>query len=83
MKAAGAFLISLTALLLATAVILTALGQEDIGFYYSIFVVETLIAIELFNRLRIKAGRGLSIVSTFLFMGFLIIVISEVVGVFL
>jgi hypothetical protein len=59
--------------LLLTTVILTAAGQNSLDIYYTIYVIEAFIVTELYAYFNNKARRGLTLVSTMLFGGFVIV----------
>ncbi|MBT9131477.1 MAG: hypothetical protein DDT42_01176 [candidate division WS2 bacterium] len=69
-----------TYLLLANAVI-TAGARQTLDFYYTIYVIGTLITTELYVYLHPKAKKGLSLVSYILFAGFIVIVIQKVIEI--
>jgi hypothetical protein len=62
-----------------TTVILVALGQDSLNTYYSTYIIEALVVTELFVHLNAKARRGLSLVSVVFFVGFLAIMLQQVV----
>lgn len=81
MKIYNSYILTIASLLLLTTVILAAMGQESLDIYYSIYIVEVLIITELYTYFNAKARRGLNLVSTVLFVGFLIIVSSQVIKI--
>jgi len=75
------YILLIAVLLLLTTVILVAVGQNSLGVYYTVYVVEALIITELYVYLNAKARRGLSLVSTILFGGFLVVVSFQVIKI--
>jgi len=68
-------------LLLLTTIILIVTGQTSLEVYYITYIIEALIITELYVYFNTKARRGLNIVSTVLFGGFLLIVSLEVIKI--
>jgi len=66
------YVLTVALLLLLTTVILIATGQNSLDIYYTIYVIEALIITELYVYFNNKARRGLTLVSTVLFGGFII-----------
>ena len=81
MKIYNNYILLIAVLLLLTTVILVAVGQNSLGVYYTVYVVEALIITELYVYLNAKARRGLSLVSTILFGGFLVVVSLQVIKI--
>ena len=81
MKIYNNYILLIAVLLLLTTVILVAVGQNSLGVYYTVYVVEALIITELYVYLNAKARRGLSLVSTILFGGFLVVVSFQVIKI--
>ena len=75
------YILSLAITLLLTAVILVAIGQDDISLFYLFFVVESLVITEIFIRSSLTSRFSLTAVCIFLFSGFLAIVIVKVVKI--
>jgi len=67
--------------LLLTTIFLVAMGQNSLDIYYSLYIIEALIVTELYVYFNAKARRGLNLVSTLLFGGFLFIVSLEVIRI--
>jgi len=75
------YILIITVLLLLTTVIMVATGQNSLDIYYTVYVIEALIVTELYVYLNAKARRGLSLVSTILFGGFLVVVSLQVIKI--
>jgi len=67
--------------LLLTTIILVAAGQNSLDVYYSMYIIEALIVTELYVYFNAKARRGLNLVSSLLFGGFLVIVSLQVIKI--
>ena len=78
MKMYNSYILIVAILLLLTTVILVALGQNSLGIYYTVYIIEALIVTELYVYFNAKARRGLTLVSAILSGGFLIIVFLQV-----
>ena len=72
MRLYNRYILTIVLLLLLTTVILIATGQNSLDVYYTIYVIEALIITELYVYFNNKARRGLTLVSTMLFGGFII-----------
>ena len=81
MKIYNKYIISLALLLTLTTVILSAFGQSQLEFYFTLYVIESLVLTELYVHLNPKARRGLSRVSLVLFVGFILIVAKKVIEI--
>ena len=81
MRIFNAYILTVSGLLMATTVILAALGQRGVDVYYTLYVIEALIVTELYVYLNQRARRSLNLVSWLLFAGFLIIVAEKVVAI--
>lgn len=81
MKIYNSYILIIAVLLLLTTVILVATGQSSLDIYYTVYVIEALIVTELYVYLNAKARRGLSLVSTILFGGFLVVVSLQVIKI--
>jgi hypothetical protein len=81
MKIYNNYIVLVASLLLLTTVILTAYGVDSLDVYYTLYVVEALIVTELYVYFSARARRGLTVVSTVLFAGFLVIVASAVLRI--
>lgn len=79
MKIYNSYILIITLLLLLTTVILTAIGQNSLEVYYSIYIIEALVVTELYVYFNARARRGLSLVSAVLFGGFLLVISLEVI----
>jgi len=75
------YILIVAVLLLLTTVILVAMGQNSLDIYYTVYVIEALIVTELYVYFNAKARRGLNLVSTILFGGFLAIVSLQVIRI--
>ncbi len=81
MRVLNSYLLTVATLLLGTVVLLAALGQQDLGVYYSILIIEALMVTELYVYLNARARRALTGVSLLLFAGFLALVAQKVVAI--
>ena len=81
MRIYNRYILFLALLLLLTTGILSAVGENRLDLYFSIYVIESLILTELYLYLNPKARRGLSRVNYILFAGFLFIVALKVVEI--
>lgn len=81
MKIYNSYIILVASLLLLTTVILAACGVNSLDVYYTLYVIEALIVTELYVYFNARARRGLTVVSTVLFTGFLVIVVSAVLNI--
>lgn len=79
MKIYNNYILIIAVLLLLTTVILVATGQNSLDIYYTVYIIETLIVTELYVYFNAKARRGLNLVSTILFGGFLVVVSLQVI----
>ena len=78
MRIYNLYIITVSTVLLATTVLLIALGQTTLDIFYSLYVFEALIVTELFVYFNKKSRRALSIVGVMLFGGFIFIVCLQV-----
>ncbi len=81
MKIYNNYILIVAVLLLLTTVILVAMGQNSLDIYYTVYVIEALIVTELYVYFNAKARRGLNLISTILFGGFLVIVSLQVIRI--
>ncbi len=81
MKIYNSYILIIAVLLLLTTVILVATGQNSLDIYYTVYIIETLIVTELYVYFNAKARRGLTMVSTILFGGFLVVVSLQVIKI--
>jgi hypothetical protein len=81
MKIYNSYVLVVASLLLVTTVILAAYGTASLDIYYTLYVVEALIVTELYVYFNSRARRGLAVVSTVLFAGFLVVVLSTVLNI--
>lgn len=81
MKIYNSYILIIAVLLLLTTVILVATGQNSLDIYYTVYIIEALIVTELYVYLNAKARRGLTMVSTILFGGFLVVVSLQVIKI--
>jgi hypothetical protein len=81
MRIYNSYILVVASLLLLTTVILAAFGTASLDVYYTLYVVEALIVTELYVYFNSKARRGLTVVSTVLFAGFLVVVLSTVLNI--
>jgi len=80
-KIYNSYILIIAVLLLLTTVILVAAGQNSLDIYYTVYVIEALIVTELYVYFNAKARRGLTMVSTILFGGFLVVVSLQVIKI--
>ena len=73
MKVYNGYILIVAVLLLLPTVIFVALGLNSLDSYYTVYIVEALIVTEIYVHINAKARRGLSLVTTILFGGFLVI----------
>ena len=81
MKIYNDYILIVAIALLLTTIFLVAMGQNSLDIYYSLYIIEALIVTELYVYFNAKARRGLNLVSTLLFGGFLFIVSLEVIRI--
>ncbi len=81
MKIYNNYILIIAVLLLLTTVIMVAMGQNSLDIYYTVYVIEALIVTELYVYFNAKARRGLTMVSTILFGGFLVVVSLQVIKI--
>ena len=81
MKVYNSYIVTVAIVLLLTAVILIATGQDALDTYYTIFIIEALIITELYAVFNSKARRGLAFTSGLLFAGFLIVIGIQVIKI--
>ena len=78
MRVYNRYILTVAILLLLTTVILVARNVDSLEVYYVVYVLETLIATELYGYFNTRARRGLHRVSGLLFLGFIVIVLVRV-----
>jgi hypothetical protein len=81
LKIYNSYILTVAVLLLFSTVIMVALGQNSLDIYYTVYVIEALIVSELYVYFSARARRGLGLVSTVLFAGFIFIVSLQVIRV--
>jgi hypothetical protein len=81
MKIYNSYILITALLLLLTTIVLMVIGQTSLDVYYISYIIEALVITELYIYFNTKARRGLNIVSTLLFGGFLFIVSLEVIKI--
>ena len=81
MKIYNDYILIVAIALLLTTIILVAAGQNSLDVYYSMYIIEALIVTELYVYFNAKARRGLNLVSSLLFGGFLVIVSLQVIRI--
>ncbi len=81
MRIYNSYILVVAGLMLVTTVILAAYGTASLDVYYTLYVVEALIVTELYVYFNSRARRGLTVVSTVLFAGFLVVVLSTVLNI--
>jgi len=75
------YILTITILLLVTTVVLAALGQNSLKFYYILYLVEALIVTELYVHFSAKARHELNLVSSVLLVGFLAVLSLEIIKI--
>ena len=81
MKIYNSYILVVASLLLLTTVILAAYGVASLDVYYTLYVIEALIVTELYVYFNSSARRSLTVVSTVLFAGFVVIMASAVLNI--
>ena len=81
MKIYNRYILTVAILLLLTTVILIATGQNSLDIYYTVYVIEALIVTELVVYFNNKARRGLNLVSSMLFGGFMVALCFQVIKI--
>jgi hypothetical protein len=81
MRIYNSYILVVASLMLVTTVILAAYGTASLDVYYTLYVVEALIVTELYVYFNSRARRGLTVVSTVLFAGFLVVVLSTILNI--
>ncbi len=79
MKIYNSYILIITLLFLLTTVILTAIGQNSLEVYYTIFIIEALVVTEMYVYFNTRVRRGLNLVSAVLFGGFLLVISLEII----
>ncbi len=75
------YVLSLAILYPLVVVIMAAMGQDDIGAYYTLLVLVSLVVTLLFAYMSPAAARGLRSIGAVFFGGFLLIVALKVIGI--
>ena len=83
MRAYNRYIISLSLLFMLTTVILAAMGEERLDFYFSLYLIECLALTSFFTYLNPGARRGLDLIWYGLFAGFGLIVLDKVLEIIL
>ncbi len=81
MRIYDSYIITLTGLLLATAVAFAFVAENRLDICFSVFLIEVLIINELFIHLDSRARKGLNAVNYLLFVGFGIIIVDKIIEV--
>ena len=81
MRAFNRYLLTLTLLLLLTTVALAATGEDRLGLYYSLYIIECLVVTLFFAHLNPVARRGLNVICFGLFLGFGLVVLDRVLEI--
>jgi hypothetical protein len=79
MRMYNRYVLTVALLLLLTATILVATGQNSLSVYYTAYVIEAFVVTELYAYFNNNARRGLALVSTVLFGGFVLIIFFQVI----
>jgi len=77
------YILTVAALLLITTIILIATEQNSMDVFYSVYVIEALIVTELYVYFNKKSRRGLNLVGTVLFGGFVVVLCFQVFKAFI
>ncbi|MFQ5873369.1 MAG: hypothetical protein ACE5JL_06170 [Dehalococcoidia bacterium] len=72
------YIVSLALLLTLTTVILAAYGESRLDLYFTVYLIEALVLVELYVYFSPRARRGLNVVSAILLAGFIVIVVLAV-----
>lgn len=83
MRLYNRYLTALAMLFSATTVVLAVYNQQRLDLYFSVYLIEYLVATLLFASLSPKAHRLLNIMGFVLFAGFLFIVVIKVLEILL
>jgi len=75
------YLLTLAALFTLSTSLLAAYGQERLDAYFTVYVIEYLVATLLFVALDRRARRLLDVMGYVLFAGFLVIVAMKVIEI--
>ena len=78
MRVYNRYILTVAILLLLATVILVARNVDSLEVYYVVYVLETLIATEIYGYFNTRTRRGLHRVSGLLFIGFIVIVLVRV-----
>jgi hypothetical protein len=78
MRVYNRYILTVVILLLLTTVILVACNVDSLEVYCVVYILETLIATELYGYFNTRTRSGLHRVSGLLFLGFIIIVLVRV-----
>ncbi|MFH1169226.1 MAG: hypothetical protein V1691_00890 [Chloroflexota bacterium] len=78
MKLYNSYIIMVAVLFLLTTIVLIAIGQESLGVFYTIYIIEALALTELYMYFNSKARHSLALVSSILFGGFILILCLQV-----
>ncbi len=81
MKIYNSYILTVACSLLLTTVILIAIGQNSLNIYYTIYIIEAFIITELYVHFNTKARRGLALVNTILFGGFVLVLCLQVIKI--
>ena len=73
-KVYNSYILVIASLLLPTTVIMVFLGVNTLDVYYTAYIIEALVATELYVYFNAKARRGLNLISAMLFGGFLVVI---------
>ena len=81
MRIYNRYIITLTTILMLSTVILLAIGQNSLATFFTIYVIEALMLTELYVHFNSRARRGLGIISSFLFIAFILILSLEAIKI--
>jgi hypothetical protein len=81
MRLYNRYILTVAIFLLLTTVILIAAGQNSLGIYFTVYVIEALVITELYVYINNKARRGLAYVSAMLFGGFAIALCLQIIRI--
>lgn len=77
------YLLVMTLLFLTTTLALAATGEDRLGLYFALFLMESLILTLFFAHLNPRARRGLHLITVGLLAGFGVIILDRVLVIIL
>ena len=73
MRIYNSYITIIAVLFFLTTIILVAMGQSALEFYFALYVIEALAVTEIYAFFSARARRGLGLVSIILLCGFFVI----------